>query len=417
MSRLRRGITTLSLPVLLLLYSCGGGGDDNSVNGGTLSLAVSGLPTGTTGDLTVTGPNGFRTTADGGRTLPNLAPGDYTITAGNALTGTTSLSAQPGAQTVSVSNGATAVASVAYGAPQAFRLVLSQVVTGLAAPVHLTAPAGDARVFIVERAGRIRILQNGTLLPTPFLDISALTTTDGERGLLSMAFDPAYASSGNFYVYYTDLSGNLVVARYRVSAGNANRADIVTTILLTIPHPTFANHNGGQLAFGRDGMLYIGTGDGGGGGDPFGNAQNPALLLGKLLRIDVRTSASGYAVPAGNPFVGQAGKRAEIWATGLRNPWRFSFDGGVGNLYIADVGEGQREEVDVAADTAGGLNYGWNLTEGTLCFNAATCDRAGLTPPVLDYAHDTTGGCAIVGGFVYRGSAMPALRGDRKSVV
>ena len=418
MSLLRRGLAAL-LPFLAalpaLLSSCGGSVDVTVNVGGAgtgpaaLSVAVTGLPAGTAGDLTVTGPGGFRTTAAGSTTLPNLSPGTYTISAGGVLTGTTALTPLPPTQQIIVTGGATASVTVAYGNALPFRLVLSEVASGLAAPVHLTAPPGDPRLFVVERAGRVRILQDGSLLPTPFLDISALTTTDGERGLLSIAFDPAYASNGRFFVYYTDLAGDIAIARYQVSATDPNAADPAGSVLLSIPHPTFNNHNGGQLAFGPDGMLFIGTGDGGGAGDPGGNAQNLNVLLGKLLRIDVRNGGP-YAIPPDNPFVGQASRRAEIWARGLRNPWRFSFDGS-GSLYIGDVGQDQREEVDVAGAAAGGLNYGWNLLEGTLCFLASPCAIPGLTPPVLEYAHDASGGCAIVGGFVYRGSATPALRG------
>ncbi|BDB27621.1 PQQ-dependent sugar dehydrogenase [Cupriavidus sp. P-10] len=420
---LRSSLCQWFLAACLGLAACGGGGGDGGSTGsnpgngsggsngpdgpGTLSVAVTGLPAGSPAAVTVTGPGQYRQTVTQSATLSNLATGTYTISAADVLAGTSQYQPQQPAQSVDVGAGATA--NVVYGAPRSVRLSLVQVAGGLGEPIYLTAPAGDARLFIVERAGRIRIVRNGALLATPFLDIDALTTTDGERGLLSMAFDPAYASNGRFYVYYTDNNGAITVARYQASASNPDVADTAGTVLLSIPHSNFQNHNGGQLAFGPDGMLYVGTGDGGGGGDPSGNAQNLGVLLGKVLRIDA-SGASGqpYGIPAGNPFTGQSGRRGEIWAYGLRNPWRFAFD--AGQLYIADVGQNQREEVDVAAATSAGLNYGWNRMEGTACVGAATCDTAGLTLPVFEYGHDA-GGCAIVGGYVYRGSALVALQG------
>ena len=297
--------------------------------------------------------------------------------------------------------------------PAPLSLALRQVASGLDAPIFLTAPAGDRRQFIVERAGRIRILQDGLVLALPFLDISGRVVTSGEGGLLSMAFHPQYASNGQYFLYYTDRSGDIVIERRRVSP-NPNVSDPVAVLeILRIAHPGFSNHYGGLLAFGPDGYLYLGTGDGGGAGDPAGNAQNPAVLLGKLLRIDVDAATAGasYAIPASNPFVGQAGRRAEIWALGLRNPWRFAFDAGA--LYIADVGQGQQEEVNLTPATQAGLNYGWNILEGSLCYNAATCNRAGLVLPAYEYAHGAgnINGCSITGGDVYRGKAIPELSG------
>lgn len=412
---LRSSLCRFFIACCLGVAACGGGGgggdggsDSASGTGtGTLTLSISGLPSGTSAAVTVLGPGEFRQTVTQSTTLSNLAAGSYTVTAASVLTSTALFKPQPPSQSVAVSAGAGALASVTYGAPETLQLSLTQVAGGLSAPIFLTAPAGDSRLFVVERAGRIRIVRNGALVATPFLDIAALTTTDGERGLLSMAFDPGYGTNGRFYVYYTDANGAITIARYNVSAANPDIAEASGTVLLSIPHGTFSNHNGGQLAFGPDGMLYIGTGDGGGGGDPAGNAQNTGTLLGKMLRIDV-SGASGYGVPAGNPFIGQSGSRGEIWALGMRNPWRFSFDAGL--LYIADVGEDEREEVDVAPATSAGLNYGWNRTEGTACVGAATCDKTGLTMPVFEYGHDA-GVCAIVGGYVYRGSANPALHG------
>lgn len=290
--------------------------------------------------------------------------------------------------------------------PLALRLVAS----GLGNPVFLSAPAGDTRLFIVEQAGRIRIVKAGALLPTPFLDIGSKIGSGGERGLLSLAFDPQYASNGYVYVYFTDVNGDIAIERFSVASTNPDQAEPASALrILSIPHPVYSNHNGGLLAFGPDAYLYIGTGDGGGGGDPDGNAQNPGKLLGKLLRLDVRgaTADQPYAIPPGNPFLGQPGRRPEIWAYGLRNPWRYAFD--AGKLYIADVGQSQREEVNVVASNQAGLNFGWNIMEGSRCYQDASCNTAGLTPPVIDYDHSQ--GCSITGGYVYRGSAIPELQG------
>jgi glucose/arabinose dehydrogenase len=231
-----------------------------------------------------------------------------------------------------------------------------------------------------------------------------------------VAFPPGFAAKGYFYVNYTGIPvapavvAPTVIARYRVFAGNANAADPASEeVVLTIPQP-FANHNGGQLAFGPDGYFYIGMGDGGSGGDPSGNAQNPGALLGKLLRIDVESGAAPYGIPPTNPFLGMVGYREEIWALGLRNPWRFSFDRLAGDLYIGDVGQSAVEEIDVQpAGSPGRQNYGWNIMEGGGCYNSATCNTAGLTLPVATYDHSQ--GCSVTGGAVYRGSALPALQG------
>ena len=288
-------------------------------------------------------------------------------------------------------------------------LAARQIASGLDSPVFLTAPVGDARQFIVERAGRIRIVQNGALLALPFLDVSTRVSVAGEGGLLSMAFDPQFAANGQFFIYYTDRGGDIVVERRRVSP-TPNLADPSAAFdIIRIAHPGFSNHYGGLVAFGPDGYLYLATGDGGGAGDPAGNAQNLASLLGKLLRLDVGAASAGapYTIPPGNPFAGQAGRRAEIWASGLRNPWRFAFDGA--NLAIADVGQASREEVILSPVAQGGLNYGWNIREGTLCYNAASCADAGLTAPAFEYDH--AAGCSITGGYFYRGMAIPELAG------
>jgi glucose/arabinose dehydrogenase len=269
----------------------------------------------------------------------------------------------------------------------------------------------------VEQAGRIRILDNGVVLPTSFLDLASMNPprliAGGERGLLSVAFPPGFAAKGYFYVNYTrTLDGATVVARYRVSIGDANAADPASEeVILTISQP-FANHNGGQLAFGSEGYLYIGMGDGGSGGDPFQVAQNPDNVLGKLLRIDVESGAVPYGIPPTNPFLGMAGYRPEIWALGLRNPWRFSFDRGTGDLYIGDVGQNDFEEIDYQpAGDPGGRNYGWNIMEGDSCYPIGTvgCNRTGLALPVFVYDHGPE--CSVTGGHVYRGSAYPSLQG------
>jgi glucose/arabinose dehydrogenase len=289
------------------------------------------------------------------------------------------------------------------------QLAVEVVAQGLSSPLYLTAPAGDPRLFIVTQNGTIRIVQNGQLLTTPFLDVAAKITSGGERGLLSVAFDPAYATNGFLYVNYTDRSGHTVVERYRVSS-DANRADPASAKQILFIQQPFANHNGGHQVFGPDGMLYIAMGDGGSGGDPQNHGQNRNSLLGKLLRIDPNRG-DPYAIPSDNPFVGQTGARGEIWAYGLRNPWRIWFDRTGGQLYVADVGQNQIEEINVVAATAKPVNYGWRIMEGAQCFNPSSgCDRTGLTLPVLTYTH-ASGGCSVTGGIVYRGTRIPELRG------
>jgi hypothetical protein len=283
----------------------------------------------------------------------------------------------------------------------------TQVVTGLASPVHLTAPGGDDRLFIVEQTGRIRIVEDGQLRSSPFLDIAARVRSGGEQGLLSMAFHPDYATNGHFFVYFTDNGGDTRVERYTVSA-DADVANPASAKLILAVDQPFSNHNGGLVAFGPDGMFYIGLGDGGSGGDPHGHGQNRGTLLGSLLRIDV-DRGDPYAIPADNPFAGMAATRAEIWAFGLRNPWRFAFDRQTQRLYIADVGQGRWEEINVADARTGGINYGWNIREGAHCFGASGCATAGLTDPILEYDHGD--GCSVTGGHVYRGSAIPGLVG------
>jgi len=280
---------------------------------------------------------------------------------------------------------------------------------GLTSPVHVTAPPGDFnRVFIVEQPGRIRIVKNGSPLAVPFLGIEDLVAFGGEQGLFSVAFHPDYASNGFFYVNYTRRAdGATVIARYRVSSDPDVADPASAFVLLTIAQP-YANHNGGQLAFGpKDGYLYIGMGDGGSSGDPGNRAQSDTTLLGKLLRIDVN-SGSPYGIPPDNPG---GAWLPEVWAKGLRNPWRFSFDRLTGDLYIADVGQGQREEIDyVPHGTGGGRNYGWRCMEGDLCTGSTgcSCTDPSLTAPLHVYSHAL--GCSVTGGFVYRGPSS-ALQG------
>jgi glucose/arabinose dehydrogenase len=285
---------------------------------------------------------------------------------------------------------------------------LRRITGALNAPVFATAAPGDpSRLFVVEQGGTIRVLRHDTLLSTPFLDIRSAVSGGGEQGLLSMAFHPSYAVNGYVYVSYTDVAGTSKVVRYQVSGPEIANPTTASEVL-SVPQP-YANHNGGLVTFGPDGMLYVGLGDGGSGGDPHGHGQNLGTLLGSILRIDV-DGASPYAVPADNPFVHQAGARGEIWMYGLRNPWRFSFDRSLGDLYVGDVGQSAREEVDVvAAPIPGGVNFGWNIMEGTSCYGAATCQTTGLTLPLVEYTH--ADGCSVTGGFVYRGSDVPQLQG------
>ncbi|SHI36646.1 PQQ-dependent sugar dehydrogenase [Flavobacterium terrae] len=280
--------------------------------------------------------------------------------------------------------------------------------TGFASPVDIEN-CGDSRLFVVEQDGLIRILNsNGTINPTPFLNITSLTNQSGEQGLLGLAFHPNYSTNGLFYINYTNTSGNTVIARYSVNSGNPNIANTTGTILLTVNQP-FTNHNGGTLKFGSDGYLYIGMGDGGSGGDPGNRAQNINELLGKMLRIDVN-SGSPYGIPPTNPYVGIAGAD-EIWAIGLRNPWKFSFDRQTGDLWIADVGQNQYEEVNRATASESGLNYGWRCYEGNTAYNTAGCAAQSTMKSPLFTTNHTNGFCSITGGYVYRGTQYPNFQG------
>jgi len=401
--------------------SCGGGGGNPGTPGpvtpppastGSLAVTASGLPAGVNPALRVTGPNNYLQDLTQSQTLANLAPGSYNVSASPVTSGGVTYQPTPASQAATVSAGASASAAVSY-ASSTLSLGLTRVVAGLDNPTFLTAQAGDSRLFVTERPGRVRIIENGSTRDIPYLDIGARVSTDGEGGLLSLAFDPQFGRNGYLYVYYTDLQRNIVVERFSAGATPTVANPTSGLVILRIPHPTYQNHFGGQLVFGPDGYLYLATGDGGGAGDPQGNARNLNSLLGKLLRIDVATATTTqpYTIPAGNPYRDTAGRRPEIWASGLRNPWRFSFDGS--QLYLSDVGQDRREEVNIVTTNQAGLNYGWNTMEGTLCYGAASCDRTGLTLPAFEYEHGTgnAGGCSITGGFVYRGRALPELAG------
>jgi glucose/arabinose dehydrogenase len=294
------------------------------------------------------------------------------------------------------------------GPPPIF--ALTPVVSGLSNPVDFQAPGdGSGRFFMVEQAGRIRIFVNGALLATPFLDIVSKVDFSGEMGLLGLAFHPQFPQRNLFYVHYDRLAGGVmqsVIAEYQLSASDSNQANAASErILLTVDQP-FGNHKGGQIAFGPDGFLYIALGDGGSGGDPFGNGQNLQTFLGKLLRIDVDHMSSGlqYAIPSTNPFAGGGGL-PEIWAYGFRNPFRFSFERGTGRLFIGDVGQDKYEEIDIGQS---GGNFGWNVMEGMHCYNPSSgCNMSGLVLPIAEYDH--TEGDAIIGGYVYKGSSIPSL--------
>ena len=286
-------------------------------------------------------------------------------------------------------------------------IALQPFATGFTSALEIAHPTNDSRLFVVQQGGLIRILNaNGTINTTPFLNISSIITTGGERGLLGMAFHPNYATNGYFYLNYTNTAGNTVIARYSVSS-NPNIALTTGTILLTITQP-FSNHNGGSIKFGPDNYLYIGMGDGGSGGDPGNRAQNINENLGKMLRIDV-DSATPYGIPPTNPYLGVAGND-EIWAIGLRNPWKFSFNRLNGDLWIADVGQYEVEEINKINNPLpnNGINFGWKCYEGNADFDTTGCISASLmTFPLAQYTHSDTGGCSITGGYFYTGSTYP----------
>jgi glucose/arabinose dehydrogenase len=290
--------------------------------------------------------------------------------------------------------------------------------TGLTRPVFITsARDGTGRTFIVQQGGQILVRKNGAILPTPLLDIHTRVTDSGEQGLLGMAFHPSYKTNRKFYVNYINLDGDTVIREYKTQVANPDRADTASARTILKVRQPYSNHNGGMLAFGPGGYLYIGLGDGGGAGDPGNRAQNLDTMLGKMLRIDINRATLGrnYAVPKSNPYVGRAGLN-EIWQSGLRNPWRYSFDRKTGTLWIGDVGQAKWEEVDRAVHTdtgsGRGYNWGWRVMEGAHCFKPASgCNRTGKRLPFVEYSHSSNGRCAVTGGYVYRGSRIPSLVG------
>jgi glucose/arabinose dehydrogenase len=315
------------------------------------------------------------------------------------------------------SPGPAASASVAPAGPfdpGAVSVELESIDEGLSEPLAVVnAGDGSGRLFIAEQGGRIQVVHDGQLSAEPLLDIGDRISSGGERGLLGLAFHPDFPDDPRLFVNYTDRNGNTVVSSFAIDLGNPGEADPGSeTPILGIEQP-YANHNGGALAFGPDGFLYVSTGDGGSGGDPHENGQSLGTLLGKILRIDIDTTDGdrAYSIPADNPFVGRDGARAQIWLTGLRNPWRLSFDRLTGDLWIGDVGQNAWEEVDVArAGTGGGANFGWNRMEGSHCFRPSDgCRTDELVLPVTEYSHDE--GCTVVGGNVYRGTEESLLVG------
>ncbi len=288
---------------------------------------------------------------------------------------------------------------------------LEKVVGGLSRPTFVThAGDGSGRLFVLEKQGRIRIIEDGRVLPDPFLDITNVVKSSGnEQGLLGLTFHPHYEDNGRFFVYYTAQDNDNTVAEYAVTS-DASRADLRSGKELLAVADKYSNHNGGMLAFGPDGYLYIAMGDGGSSGDPDDNGQDLLAFLGKIHRLDV-DGGDPYGIPESNPFIVRSSARGEIWAWGLRNPWRFSFDRETGDLWIADVGQNKYEEVNFQpAGSKGGENYGWAVMEARHCFRPASgCDTTGMTPPIFEYSHGE--GCSITGGYVYRGGEFPALDG------
>ena len=377
------GIVMLAL-LALLLSACSGGGSQASP---TAVVAQTALP---------------------GQTENVAAP-----TAGLAATSTPGPAATVPPPTLTVESAPTGALSPTTAAEETFPnpdgYTWAPYVQGLDQPVGLVnAGDGSGRLFILEQAGRIRVVQNGNPSPDPFLDITSKVSCCGERGLLGLAFHPDYQQNGEFYINYTDLNGNTVIARYHVSGDDPNRADPESEeVLLHVDQP-YPNHNGGETVFGPDGYLYLGLGDGGSAGDPQGHAQSLDTLLGKILRIDVN-GGDPYAIPPDNPFADGGGK-PEIWAYGLRNPWRFSFDRATGDVYIGDVGQASWEEIDyLPAGSPGGTNFGWNYREGKHPYEGTPPAGLDLTDPAAEYGHDQ--GCSVTGGVVYRGENLTDWQG------
>jgi glucose/arabinose dehydrogenase len=321
-----------------------------------------------------------------------LAWATIAVVAGGAFAAYVLVSTGQGSRAAAQTKSATTAAAIRVPAVK-----LKLIASGLSQPMGVTSPPGDAaRLFVVQKTGAIRVIQNGKLLPMAFLNIAGRVSGGSEQGLLSMAFDPHYASNGRFYIFYTNTSGDIRVVRYKVSSGDPNVANAGSArVLLKVAHHAHPNHNGGQLAFGPDGRLYIGIGDGGSEGDPNNYGQNRSVRYAKIWRLNVNSP----------------GARPVLYAYGLRNPWRFSFDAANGNLWIGDVGQNRYEEIDfLKAGAKPGTNFGWSYYEGNHVFKPQRIVRTRLKFPVTEYSHSL--GCAVIGGYVYRGSAIPALRGD-----
>jgi glucose/arabinose dehydrogenase len=375
---------------------------------GALNVTITGLPSGVDANVTLTGPGGFSTTIKANHTQQRLPPGSYTVSAALVLTPTGAFAAIPDVQVIAINAGATAGVTLNYSPSISLRL--EPITNGLSRPVQLVSPPNDnTRLIILEQTGLVRLVKSGQLMVAPFLDLTTRVfppqAAADERGALGIVFHPQYASNGAFFVYYIDQTHSIVIDRFQIS-GNPDVALPNGTRVLTLAKSD-PFHNGGALAFGADGLLYVGIGDGACCNDPGNNGQALNTLFGKILRINVDNPP--YSVPPTNPFVGQPGRMPEIWAYGLRNPWRIDPDALSGLLYIADVGEDGFEEVNVFSVLQGGANFGWNITEGPQCRTAPGCNTAGLTPPIISYNH--TQGCSITGGFVYRGAAIPELFG------
>ena len=414
---LSRCVTLLALSHVLIisaaLSACGGNGggdiqEPRPVTAVSVTAPNTSIQVGQTVQLAATAQDAAGTMVEG-RTF-EWTTGDAAVASvsqAGLVSGVTAGQVEIRAATEGVT-GSITITVVAAPPVGPIILGLQQVASGLDFPLSLTSPPGDDRLFVVEKAGAIRVIKGGAVLATPFLDLTAKVVSDGgEQGLLGLAFAPDYASSGRFFVHYNDVSGDNRVSVIRVSS-DPDRADPASeSSVLAVPQPGVA-HNGGQLLFGPDGFLYIGLGDGD--DSDHGRGQSLADLFASILRIDV-AAGNPYTVPPDNPFVGTTGARPEVWSYGFRNPWRFSFDRATGDLYIGDVGESKWEEVDFASAAEGagrGGNYGWSLMEGQHCFRQG-CDQAGLTLPVVEYGH--TDGCAVISGYVYRGAAIPALQG------
>lgn len=396
----------LGLLAFSLLTACRTPQPNPDPTPGSLTITVSNLPAGVPAPIRVTGPQNYTREVAASQTLAGLVPGEYQVSAASVSSGGLTWFPSAGLQAPTVAPGAAASVGVSYtGMP--FGLGLQAVAT-IPGAVFLTSPPGDQRLFVLERDGRIHILENGVPLPTPLLDINERVLSQEEGGLLSMAFDPNFASNRFFYLLYTDKLHGIVIERYTLSSDLKQVLEGSALAIMRIQKISLT-HNGGLLSFGPDGYLYLAVGDDGGGGDPYRNAQDLSRYPGKLLRIDVSNSSTTqrYRVPPTNPFIGVEDARPEIWAYGLRNPWRYAFDGGL--LYLADVGQDEREEVNVVSAGQAGVNYGWRIMEGSICYDSPTCDRSGLTLPLLEYDHGN--GCAITGGYVYRGAAIPDLTG------